>query len=70
LRPKSLKQRVITDKERQDIVLYLRQRMNAEGSLPYGTINEAAKHFGRHRSTIKRIYKELKPKFINERGAH
>jgi transposase len=70
LKPKSLKQRVLTDQERRNIVHFLRQRMNAKGSLPPGTIKEAAHHFGRHRSAIERIYKELKPKSVHERGTH
>jgi DNA-binding transcriptional regulator YhcF (GntR family) len=67
LKPKSLKQRVLTDQERQDVVNFLRQRMSAGGLLPSDTINEAAQHFGRHRRTIERIYKELKPKSANDR---
>jgi DNA-binding transcriptional regulator YhcF (GntR family) len=67
LEPNSLKQRAITDQERQDIVLFLRQRMNAGGTLPYGTINEAAQHFARHRRTIGDIYKELEPKSVNKK---
>jgi hypothetical protein len=62
--------RYTKDQERQDIMLFLRQQMNAEGSLPYGTINDAAQHFGRHRSTISLIYKELKPKLVKKRVAH
>jgi DNA-binding transcriptional regulator YhcF (GntR family) len=68
LKPKSGYERVITDQKQQDIMLFLRQRMNAEGSLPLGTINEAAQHFGRHRLTISRIYNELKPISSKERG--
>jgi DNA-binding transcriptional regulator YhcF (GntR family) len=68
LKPKSLKQRFTTDQERQDIVLFLRQRMSAGGSLPSDTINEAAQHFGRHRRTIERISKELKPNSVQDRG--
>jgi transposase len=63
-KPKSLKQRVITEQERQEIVLFLRQRMKAGGSLPHGTIIEAAQHFGRHQNTIGGIYKELKPEYL------
>jgi DNA-binding transcriptional regulator YhcF (GntR family) len=71
LKPESLvKQRVITDQERQDIALFLRQRMKAGGILPSGTINEAAQHFGRHRVTISQIYKELKSKYAHEHGAN
>jgi transposase len=70
LKPKSLKKRYITDQERQDIVLFLRHRTVAGGSLPPGTINEAAKHFGRHQRTIERISKELKPNSVQDRGAH
>jgi transposase len=70
LKPNSLKNRFITDQERDDIVLFLRYRMNAEGSLSPSTINEAAQHFGRHRVTIMRIYKELKPQSVRQRGAH
>jgi transposase len=71
LKPKSLKQRVLTDQERQEIVLFLRHRMQIGGLLPYGTIYEATQHFGRHRQTIERIYNELisKPKSMKERGA-
>jgi hypothetical protein len=67
LKPKSATERFITDEERQDIVSFLRQRLNAKGSLPQGTIHEAAENFGRHRNTIKRIYIKMIP---NERGAH
>jgi hypothetical protein len=56
-----------TDQERKDIALFLRQRMNAEGILPPGSINEAAQHFGRNRHMIGNIYKELKPKSVHER---
>jgi transposase len=70
LKPKSVKERFITDQERQDIVLFLRQRMNAGGSLPPGSIKEAAQHFSRHRRTIHRIINELKTKSVQERGAH
>jgi DNA-binding transcriptional regulator YhcF (GntR family) len=61
------RQRFTTDQERQDIVLFLRQRMEEGGSIPYGTINEAAQHFGRNRRTIAQIYQEFKPKFGKER---
>jgi hypothetical protein len=69
LKPKSVdeRQRVVADKERQDIVLFLRQRMNAEGSLPHGTIKEAAQHFDRHRDTIERIYKEWRAQSVSDR---
>jgi DNA-binding transcriptional regulator YhcF (GntR family) len=68
LNPKSADERGITEQERQDIVLFLRQRMNADGSLPLGTISEAARHFGRHRSTIERISNEFDPLSSKERG--
>jgi hypothetical protein len=68
LKPKSANERVITNEERQDMKLFLRHRMKADGSLPYGTVNEAAGHFGRHRATISQIHKELKPKSGYERG--
>jgi hypothetical protein len=56
-------------------ISYFCQRMNAEGSLPIGTIaltfRLAARHFGRHWNTIERIYMKLKSKsvsvHINER---
>jgi transposase len=67
LRPKSAKERGVIDQELQDITLFLRQRMNTDGSLHHGTIAEAAKHFGRHWNTIDRIYMNLKTKFANER---
>jgi hypothetical protein len=67
MEPKSANERFITEQERQDIKLFLRQRMNAKGSLHYGTNTEAAKHFGRHKSTISQIYKELKTKSAYER---
>jgi DNA invertase Pin-like site-specific DNA recombinase len=66
IKPKSANERSITEEERQDIVLFLRQRMNSEGSLHYGTINDAIKHFGENRKTIERIYNEVKS--VNERG--
>jgi transposase len=69
LKPKSVdeRQRVVADKERQDIVLFLRQRMKAGGSLPRGTIKEAAQHFDRHRDTIERIYKEWRAQSVSDR---
>jgi transposase len=67
IKPNSENERSITEQERQDIRLFLRQRMNAEGSLPTGTINDAAKHFGRHWNTISRIYTEYHPNSANER---
>jgi DNA invertase Pin-like site-specific DNA recombinase len=68
---KELKQKseITKEQERQDITLFLRQRMNAYGSLPYGTINEAAIHFGRSRSTISRISQKMIPKYAIEHGA-
>jgi DNA-binding transcriptional regulator YhcF (GntR family) len=64
LKPNSADERGTTEQERQDIVSFLRQRMNAEGKVPYGTNIQAAKHFGRHENTISRIYNELKPKSL------
>jgi hypothetical protein len=61
LKPKSAYERIISDQERQDIISFLRLRLKADGSLPHGTINEAAEHFSRNRNTIKKISKELKP---------
>jgi DNA-binding transcriptional regulator YhcF (GntR family) len=61
MKPKSAMELGISDQERQDIVSFLSQRMNADGSLPYGTINEATKHFDRHWITIQRIYKKMNP---------
>jgi hypothetical protein len=49
-----------TDKERKEIVLFLRHRMK-HGSLAYGAIKEAAQHFGRHRDTIARIWHPFDP---------
>jgi hypothetical protein len=45
----------LTYQERQVIPSFLHQRMNAGGSLPHGTINEAAQHFSRHRNMIGKI---------------
>jgi DNA-binding transcriptional regulator YhcF (GntR family) len=67
LKPVSALKRLITGQERQDIMMFLSQRINAKGLLPTGTFHEAAENFGRHHNTIKRIYKELKPKYAYER---
>jgi hypothetical protein len=37
--------KISTDQERQDMELFLRHRINAEGSLTIGTINDAANDF-------------------------
>jgi transposase len=70
IKPNTANERSITEQERQDITFFLRQRMKTEGSLPTGTISDAAKHFGRHWNTIERIYKKMIPKSVFERGAH
>jgi hypothetical protein len=70
LNPISAKSRAASNQEQQDIMLFLRQRMNSEGTVRYDTINEAAKHFNRHQKTILRIYKKMTLKSVNEHGAH